>query len=423
MSKKIGRYRWRIVALLFFATTINYIDRQVLGILAPILQNDFGWSEQDYGYIISTFQAAYAIGLLTSGRLLDKFGTRIGYMSAVLIWSIAETVHAFCKSVLSFAGARFFLGLGESANFPAAVKSVAEWFPKKERALATGIFNSGSNVGAIIAPLAVPWIALEFGWEWAFISSGALGVIWLIPWFVMYKKPEEHPKLGKDELAYIQSDRTEEEQKDEQIPWKQFFFHRQTIGICGSLFMTAPIWWFFLYWLPKFLNSNMEVSMEHISIPLIVVYAFSDVGSILGGWISSKLIDRGMEPIKARKVTILILAMLVVPVFFAALTNSLWVAVTLIALATFAHQGYAANIFTLISDIYPQNAVASMTGLGLFTGSVGGIIFSAFVGWVLESTGHYYYIFAIASIAYLISWAILKLFVENDVTIKADEIG
>lgn len=421
MNKTIGRYRWRIVALLFFATTINYIDRQVLGILAPVLQSELGWTEASYGYIISVFQVAYAIGLLTSGRLLDKIGTRMGYSIAVTLWSLAEMLHAAFRNAAFFAGARFLLGLGEAANFPAAVKSVAEWFPKKERALATGIFNSGSNVGAIIAPIAVPWIALNWSWEWAFISSGLLGFIWLIFWLIVYKKPENHPKVSSAELEYIHSD-SSDEVEDKQIPWKEFFTHRETIGICGSLFLTAPIWWFFLYWLPKFLNSNMHVSLANISLPLIIVYVVSDVGSILGGWISSQLIKGGKDPVAARKLTILILAFLVVPVFFASLTDSLWISVALIALATFAHQGYAANVFTLISDVYPKNAVASMTGLGLFAGSIGGVLFSSFVGLVLQHTGSYVVIFGIASVAYLISWGFLQYFIEDGKVVQPESI-
>ncbi|MCK5207028.1 MAG: MFS transporter, partial [Cyclobacteriaceae bacterium] len=390
MSDKIGYYRWRIVALLFFATTINYIDRQVLGILAPELQEKFGWSESDYGMIIAAFQAAYAIGLLTTGRLLDRIGTRIGYSIAITLWSVAGMFHAAARSVFSFAVARFALGLGESANFPAAVKTVAEWFPKKERALATGLFNSGSSIGAILAPLLVPWIALNYGWQWAFIATGALGFVWLIFWLPVYRRPEAHTKLKSLELDHILQDGHETENK---VPWRKIFPHRQTLGISLSLFLTAPIWWFFLYWLPKFLNNNHGIDLSNIGLPLIVIYIISDGGAILGGWLSSFMIKRGMDPIKARKRAILFLAFLVVPIFFAAFTSSLWVAVGLIALAAFSHQGYASNIFTIISDIYPKNAVGSMVGLSLFAGSIGGVLFSSAVGFILEATGNYYMIF------------------------------
>ena len=415
MSEKMGNYRWRIVALLFFATTINYIDRQVLGILAPELQEKFGWSESDYGMIIAAFQAAYAIGLLTTGRLLDRIGTRVGYSIAITLWSVAGMFHAAARSVFSFAVARFALGLGESANFPAAVKTVAEWFPKKERALATGLFNSGSSIGAILAPLLVPWIALNYGWQWAFIATGALGFIWLIFWLPVYRRPEAHPKLKSLELDHILQDGRDTEKK---VPWRKIFPHRQTLGISLSLFLTAPIWWFFLYWLPKFLNNNHGIDLSNIGLPLIVIYIISDGGAILGGWLSSFMIKRGMDPIKARKRTILFLAFLVVPIFFAAFTSSLWVAVGLIALAAFAHQGYASNIFTIISDIYPKNAIGSMVGLSLFAGSIGGVLFSSAVGFILEATGNYYMIFGFASIAYFLSWLFLYLLVPDNKTIE-----
>ena len=415
---KIGNYRWRIVALLFFATTINYLDRQVLGILAPGLQKEFFWTESDYGLIIAAFQAAYAIGLLTTGRLLDKIGIRLGYTLAIVIWSLAGMLHAAAGSAISFAVARFGLGLGESANFPAAVKTVGEWFPQKERALATGLFNSGSNIGAILAPLLVPLIALHWGWQWAFIATGALGFIWLLFWIPVYRSPEQHKKLKSTELDYILQDGRG---KEEKVPWRKMFYYRQTLGITLSLFFTAPIWWFFLYWLPKFLYTNHGINLTDIGLPLIIIYLVSDGGAILGGWLSSYMVKRGVDPIRARKRSILILAFLVVPIFLAAFTASLWLAVLLIALAAFAHQGYASNIFTIISDIYPKNAVGSMVGLSLFAGSVGGVLFSSAVGFVLERTGNYYLIFSFASVAYLISWLFLKLFVPDRKTIKVVE--
>jgi ACS family hexuronate transporter-like MFS transporter len=419
MSTKIGHYRWRIVVLLFFATTINYIDRQVLGILAPQLQDELSWSEADYGMIIAAFQTAYALGLLTTGRLLDRIGSRLGYSIAITLWSLAGMAHAAARSVLSFAVARFALGLGESANFPAAVKTVAEWFPKKERALATGLFNSGSNIGAIVAPLLVPWIALNFGWEWAFIVTGALGFVWLIFWIPTYRKPENHKGIRQTELRYILQDGGDAGHK---VPWRKIFPHRQTLGISISLFLTAPIWWFFLYWLPKFLNANHGIDLSQIGLPLVVIYLVSDGGAIAGGWISSLMVKRGMDAIKARKLSILILAFLVIPIFFAAFTTNLWLAVALIAVAAFAHQGYASNIFTLVSDIYPKNAVGSMVGLSLFAGSVGGILFSSAVGLILERTGNYYLIFGFASIAYLISWLFLVLFVPDNRTISIESL-
>ena len=415
-SKNIRNYRWRIVILLFFAATINYIDRQVLGILAPELQNKFNWSESDYGFIIMAFQMAYAIGLLTTGTVLDRIGTKRGFSIAIVVWSIAGMAHAAARSVFSFAASRFALGIGESANFPASVKTVAEWFPKKERALATGIFNSGPNVGAIVTPLLIPFIALNWGWKWAFISTGAVGFIWLIFWMMFYKRPEQNRKLSAAEKAYILQDGEEPLQKT--ISWKEIIRHKQTLGICLARFVTDPIWWFFLYWLPKFLNSNYDIDLTNIGLPLITIYVISIGGSISGGWISSWLIGKGKNPVAARKITILLMAVLVVPIFFVSGISDMWLAVILIAMAAFAHQGYAANIFTIVSDIYPKNAVGSVVGLSGFAGAIGGVLFSAAVGLILEITGSYYVVFAIASVAYLICWLVLKLFVPDDKTIS-----
>jgi len=416
VAQKIGKYRWKIVALVFFATTINYIDRQVLGILAPQLQEQFGWSESDYGFIIMAFQAAYAIGLISMGSLLDKIGTRLGYIISIVVWSLAGMFHVAARSVFSFALARFTLGIGESANFPAAVKAVAEWFPKKERALATGLFNTGANIGAILSPLLVPIIALKFGWQWAFILTGALGFIWLFFWIPIYKQPQEHKWLTEAERTYIlQDDQVEEVKK---LPWKKIIAYKQTWGICLARFVTDPIWWFFLYWLPKFLNTRYGIDLTHIGLPLIVIYLVSTGGSVFGGWLSSFFIKRGTAPVNARKVSILILALFAVPIFFTSLTNSFWLTVILISLATFAHQGYAANIFTIVSDIFPKNAVGSVTGLAGFGGAIGGVLFSGFVGLLLEYTGNYYIIFGIASLAYLLCWLILILLIPSNKAIS-----
>lgn len=415
MTKKIGNYRWRIVALLFFATTINYVDRQILGILAPQLQELFGWSESDYGFIIMGFQAAYAIGLITMGGILDWIGTKAGYVIAMIVWSVAGMMHAAARSVISFAVVRFVLGLGQSANFPAAVKSVAEWFPKKERALATGLFNAGSNVGAILTPLLIPLIAVKWGWQWAFIGTGAVGFIWLFFWIPLYNRPELVKRLKKSEKDYILDN--EPENKDK-IAWVKIIPHRQTVGICLARFVTDPIWWFFLYWLPKFLNSNYGIDLLHIGPPLIVIYVISIGGSIFGGWLSSYLISKGKGAVAARKLAIFILALLVVPIFFASGASSVYIAVLLVSLAAFAHQGYAANIFTIVSDIYPKNAVGSVTGLAGFSGAIGGFLFSGAAGLILEYTGSYYFLFGFASIAYLLCWIFLKLLVADNKTVK-----
>lgn len=416
---KIGNYRWKIVALVFFATTINYIDRQVLGILAPQLQDQFGWSESDYGFIIMAFQAAYAIGLISMGSLLDKVGTRLGYIISITLWSLAGMFHAAARSVFSFSIARFTLGIGESANFPAAVKAVAEWFPKKERALATGIFNTGANVGAILSPLLVPIIALKWGWQWAFLLTGALGFIWLLFWIPVYNSPQKHKQVTDAEKEYIlQDDSKDAEEK--KIPWRKIIGYRQTWGICLARFVTDPIWWFFLYWLPKFLNSRYGIDLTDIGLPLIVIYLVSTGGSVFGGWLSSFFIKNGKNPVNARKISILILALFALPIFFTSLTNSFWLTVILISLATFAHQGYAANIFTIVSDIFPKNAVGSVTGLAGFGGAIGGVLFSGFVGLLLEYTGNYYIIFGIASLAYLLCWLILVLLIPSNKSIAIE---
>ncbi len=411
MSVIIGKYRWRIVVLLFFVTTINYIDRQVLGILAPQLQVQFGWSEADYGYIIMAFQAAYAIGLLSMGALLDKIGTRLGFVISVTLLSLSGMFHAALSSVIAFASARFALGIGASANFPAAIKTIAEWFPKKERAFATGLFNAGSNVGAILTPLIIPLVAVNFGWKWAFISAGILGFLWLIFWILIYNKPDESEKLSEYEYRYILQDENESETK--KLPWKSIISYKQTWGICLARFLTDPIWWFFLFWLPKYLNSTYNIDLLHIGLPLIVVYVISIVGSVFGGWFSSFLIKKGKNNVSARKLTIFLMALLVVPIFFTSQVSNLWVAVLFVSLATFAHQGYAANIFTIVSDIYPKNAVGSVTGLAGFAGAIGGVLFSGGVGLILQITGSYYLIFGIASVAYLLCWLSLQLLVSN----------
>jgi ACS family hexuronate transporter-like MFS transporter len=408
---KIGNYRWRIVVLLFFAATINYIDRQILGILAPELQEHFGWSESGYGYIIMAFQIAYAIGLVSMGSLLDKIGTKTGYSLAMIVWSIAGMLHAFGRTVFSFASYRFLLGIGQSANFPAAIKTVAEWFPKKERALATGLFNSGTNVGAILTPLLIPAIALAWGWKFAFIVTGALGFIWLLFWIPIYTKPELNKHLKALERDHILQD--DKNESAEKLPWRKIITYRQTWGICMARFFTDPIWWFFLFWLPKFLYSKHGIDLTQIGLPLIIIYMVSIGGSITGGWLSSYMIGKGMNPVAARKNTIFLMALLVLPIFFASQTANLWVAVALISMATFAHQGFAANIFTIVSDIYPKNAVGSVVGLSGFAGAVGGILFAPAVGLILEKTGNYYPVFAIASLAYLLCWIALRIGVSN----------
>jgi len=405
---RVGRYRWVICAMLFFATTINYIDRAVLGILVTdeTFKHTIRWSDAEYGYITTTFQAAYALGLLLVGYLMDRFGTRKGFSFAMIFWSVAAMAHALAYSALTFAMARFALGLGEAGNFPAAIKTVAEWFPKKERALATGIFNSGSNVGAIVAPLVVPFIVLTYGWQWAFILTGLIGFIWLVFWLLIYRRPEEHPKLSRSELAYIQADPSEPITK---IPWGRLIPHRQTWAFAVGKFLTDPIWWVYLFWLPKFLNSNYGLNITKIGPPLVVIYVAADFGSIGGGWLSSSLIKRGWSVNRARKTAMLLCALAVVPIVFAAKASSLWVAVALVSLAASAHQGWSANIFTMVSDMFPRRAVGSVVGIGGFAGAVGGMLISTIVGLILQYTGSYFPIFIIAASAYLVALLVIHL--------------
>jgi ACS family hexuronate transporter-like MFS transporter len=405
-----GRYRWRICALLFAATTLNYIDRQVLGVLAPDLTQRFGWSEVDYSNIVTAFQAAYAIGLVSAGALIDKVGTRIGYAIAICLWSVAAMSHAFAGSVLGFAAARFLLGLGEAGNFPAAIKTVAEWFPRSERAFATGLFNSGSNVGAILAPLAVPVVAVTWGWQAAFLFTGLLSAIWLITWLAVYRPPGEHPKLSPEEQALIQSDAHEPVVR---LPWTQLLRHRQAWAFVLAKFLTDPIWWFFLFWLPKFLNHEYGLTLTALGPPLIAIYLLADIGSIGGGWIAGRFIKRGWSTNKARKGAMLICALCVVPIAFASSATNLWVAVGLIGLATAGHQGWSANVFTLTSDMFPRYAVASVVGLGGFAGAVGGMLISTFVGFLLQATGSYVPVFMMAGSAYLIAFAVVHMLVPR----------
>jgi MFS transporter, ACS family, hexuronate transporter len=407
---RVGGYRWIICVLLFLATTINYLDRQVLGILAAPLQEQLGWSESDYGWITTAFTGAYAAGQLIVGRLMDLLGTRMGFGLAVVCWSLAAMGHALARSALGFGVARFALGLSESGNFPAAIKTVAEWYPKSERAFATGLFNSGSNVGAIVAPLVVPWIATRYGWRWAFVVTGLTGFAWLAAWLAIYRRPEEHPQLSRAELAHIRSDPVE---PMDRIPWSRLLRHRQTWAFAAGKFFTDPIWWFFLFWLPKFLNHRYGISLIGLGPPLVVVYLAADLGSIGGGWISSTLIHRGWSVNAGRKTAMLAAALCVVPILLAARTSSLWVAVALISLATAAHQGWSANLFTLVSDMFPRPAVASVVGIGGFAGSVSGMMIAAATGYLLEWTGSYVPVFFVAASAYLIALATIHLLVPD----------
>ena len=406
INERLGRYRWVICGLLFFATTINYVDRLVFSILGPELQKTFHWTDKDYTDIVFWFEVAYAIGLLTAGRLLDRIGTRIGYAISLIFWSFAAILHAFMSTIAGFSIARFLLGLGESGNFPAAIKTTAEWFPRKERALATGIFNAGSNVGAIIAPLGVPWIYLTYGWQWAFIFTGTLGLIWLLFWFLIYRVPEEHPKLSRRELAYIQSDPPEPTTK---IPWLKLLPHRQTWAFVIAKFMTDSIWRWYLYLLPLFFTQNFNLDIKNFGPPFLVIYVMADVGSIAGGWLSSRLIKHGRTVNFGRKAALLVCALCVVPIAFVTQVSNMWVAVFLVGLAAAAHQGWSANLFTTASDMFPKRAVGSMVGLGGMAGALGAMLILKITGYVLSHTGSFTVLFIIASSAYLFSLLIIHL--------------
>ena len=406
IGTRIGRYRWVICALLFFAATINYIDRQVIGLLKDTLQAEIKWNEIDYSWVVFAFQTAYALGLLVVGRVMDWLGTRKGLSLAMVFWSLAAMAHALVSSVLGFGAVRFLLGLGESGSFPASIKTVAEWFPKKERALATGLFNSGTNVGALVTPLAVPAITLAFGWRAAFLFTGATGFLWLIFWLIFYRRPEEHPRLSKAELDYIRSEPPEPTTK---IAWARLIPHRQTWAFAAGKFLTDPIWWVYLFWIPDFLHKAHGLNLKDFGLPLVVIYQIASIGSIGGGWLSSRMIRAGWTANRARKIAMLICALCVVPIVFASIVKSLWVAVILVGIAAAAHQGWSANIFTIASDTFPRRAVGSVVGIGGMAGAVGGMLISPIVGLILQRTGSYFPVFVIAASVYLIALLIIHL--------------
>jgi MFS transporter, ACS family, hexuronate transporter len=414
----IGRYRWRICGVLFFVTTLIYLDRQVLGVLAPQLQRVIGWNEIQYGNIVTAFQAAYAVGLLLAGRFIDRVGTRAGYAIAIGLWTFATLGQSLARTVLAFAIARFVLGLAEAPNFPAAIKTVAEWFPRRERALATGVFNSGANIGAIVAPLTAPWIAVYLGWPWAFVFMSAIGVGWIATWLATYRRPEQHPRLASSELAYIRSEPVE---ASVSVPWRKLLPHRQTWAFVAGKFLTDPVWWFFLYWLPKFLNTRYGLTLTALGSPLVFVYTMSMAGSIAGGWLSARLLKRGWGLNAARKTAMLTCALTVVPIVFAASARSFWVSVALVGLAAASHQGWSANLFTLASDMFPKGAVASVVGIGGFGGAISSMLTATFTGLVLQITGDYFPMFVIAGSVYLVALLIVHLLAPRLDPAKLDE--
>ena len=426
---RVGHYRWVICALLFFAATINYVDRQIVGILKPTLQAEFGWSEIDYADIVFAFQLAYAIAFLFAGRMMDWLGTKVGFSIAIVVWSVAAMAHAeapvfgpyaagllaligltYSASVAGFIFARLALGFGEAGNFPAAIKVVAEWFPKRERAFATGLFNSGTNIGALVAPAVVPFIAVNWGWYWAFIITGGIGLLWLLFWIPLYSAPENHPRVSPAELAFIRSDPPDSPVK---IPWRQLLKYRQTWAFALGKFLTDPVWWLYLFWIPDFLNRNYQIDLKTVAPPLMAIYLIADVGSIGGGWLSSFLLRRGWSVNAGRKVAMLVCAIAVMPIMFASSASSLWIAVGLVGLAAAAHQGWSANLFTLTTDMFPRQAIGSVVGLGGFAGAVGGMLIAKITGYILEASGSYVPVFFIASFAYLTALLVIHLLVPK----------
>jgi MFS transporter, ACS family, hexuronate transporter len=413
--QKVGNYRWVVVALLFFATTINYLDRQVIGLLKPTLAKDLHWTEIDYGHIVMVFQTAYALGLLFFGRIIDKVGTKLGYVFSIIVWSLSAMAHALVNGILGFSIVRAALGLGESGNFPAAIKAVAEWFPKKERALATGVFNCGANVGAIVAPIMVPLILGIYGWQMAFVVTGAIGFIWLIFWWIFYESPAKHKKLTSAEYEYIHSDNDEIAETDAtKINWGQLLGIKQTWAFLFGKLLTDPIWYFFLFWLPGYFASTFKLDLSKPSLPLVIVYSATTIGSIGGGYLSSALIKKGWVVFKARKTAMFLFALCVLPIIFARYATDIWQAVALISLAAAAHQAWSATIFTTASDMFPKKAVSSVVGIGGMAGSVGGIFFPLLIGYILEAAkqaGHistgYNIIFTFCGFAYLAAWIIM----------------
>lgn len=413
----VGKYRWMIVALLFFATTINYLDRQVIGLLKDYLAADFNWSEKDYSNIVMAFSASYALGLLVFGRIIDKIGTKVGYAVSIVIWSLAAMGHALARSTAGFSAARVALGLGEAGNFPAAIKGVAEWFPKKERAFATGIFNSGTNIAAVIGPFVIMWIYHNYGWQEAFLWTGAIGFIWLIFWWIYYDIPARQKRLKQAEFDYIHSDAPDVATDNAtKISWGKIISVRQTWAFVLGKFLTDPIWWFYLFWIPSYFNTAYNMDLKSSWVYVSVVYLVASFGSILGGYLSGWLIKRGMPVYKARKTAMFLYAICVVPVIFVQYTSSVWTAVGLISLAAAAHQAWSANIFTTASDMFPKSAVSSVVGIGGMAGSVGGILFPFLIGIILDHfkllgniNAGYNIIFVICGCAYVLAWLVMHL--------------
>lgn len=417
VAERISKYRWVVVALLFAAMTINYVDRQAFGLLKADLSEEFGWSEQDYANAVFWFQAAYAASYVVWGRFIDRVGARWGLGLAFLIWQLAHIAHAGMRGLTGFIFARAALGIGEGGGFPGSIKAVTEWFPKKERALATGIFNAGTNIGAILTPLIVPAVVLTWGWQAAFIVTGVGGLLWLPIWFLVYRKPQEHRRVSAAELEHITQDPVEHVEK---VGWRAIIGRRETWAFAGAKFLTDPIWWMFLFWLPDFLGKQYGLDLKSFGPPLIVIYLISDLGSVSGGWLSSRLMGAGWSINRARKTTMLVCGLLAVPVAFVGQASNLWLAVAVIGCATAAHQGFSANLYTLPSDVFPPKAVGSVIGLGGMLGGIGGMLMAQYAGYVLERVGNYTPIFLVCGCAYLVALALVHLLMPRMTPVRLD---
>jgi MFS transporter, ACS family, hexuronate transporter len=418
---KIGNYRWVICALLFFATTINYVDRQILGYLKPTLEIEFNWTESDYANIVMIFAACYALGYIVFGNFIDRIGSKLGYTISITVWSVAAVAHGLVKSTLGFGVVRAVLGLGEGGNFPAAVKATAEWFPKKERALATGIFNSGTSIGAVVAPILIPWLLGTYGWRMAFYITGAVGFLWLIFWFFLYEIPSRSRKLTAEEYEYIHSDNeTAESVNAKPIKWITLLKLKQTWVFIVGKFFTDPIWWFYLFWLPSYFATTFALDLKKPSLQLVAIYTATTFGSIGGGYLSSWLIKKGWAPFRARKTALLIAALVVLPIILAQYASNVWTAVAIISVSTAAHQAWSSNIFTIVSDMFPKRAVSSVVGIGGMVGSLGATFFPLLVGTLLDfykNEGNigagYNILFIICGLAYILAWGIIHLLTKN----------
>ena len=414
------RVRWVICGLLFAAVALSYVDRLVLSVLKPSMQKVYGWSETGYGDVVFWFQAAYGLGYLVFGRLIDRVGPKLGYAAAVTFWTLGHMAHALVTTTTGFALVRIPLALGESGAFPAALAAVAEWFPQRERALAIGLFNAGANVGAIVTPLIVPAIALALGWRAAFLVTGLLTIVWLAAWLAYYRRPREHPKVSADELAYIEAEPVEPQRP---VPWRRLFAQRQTWAYMLGRFLIDPVWWTFLFWLPDFFGKRYGIDMKGYGPPLVAIYVLADLGSVLGGWGSSRLLARGASVNRARKTAMLLCACIVVPVVFAMQAPTPLIAVALIGLACAGHQGFSANLFALPSDLFPRWASSSVVGLGGAAGAAGGMLMAKYSGWVLQTLGSYTPIFIVAGVAYFLALAVIHLLVPRYQTVHPDALA